>query len=75
MKTCAGFGVASPTTTSGRAAAGVRRAGTIVRSPLEARKDRREQVDGEMRAADVSFAITYTSPQLTCKPFRLSDSF
>ncbi|THG99273.1 hypothetical protein EW026_g3047 [Hermanssonia centrifuga] len=38
-----GFGNATPTGTTGRAAAGVRRAGTIVRSPLEARRERKEQ--------------------------------
>ncbi|KAI0340701.1 hypothetical protein BDW22DRAFT_1360141 [Trametopsis cervina] len=40
----------TPTTTS-RAAAGVRRAGTIVRSPLD-RKDRKDPADGDMTAAD-----------------------
>ncbi|GJE97072.1 exocyst complex component Sec3-domain-containing protein [Phanerochaete sordida] len=51
-----GFGVVSPTGTTGRAAAGVRRAGTIVRSPLEARRQQRERGDGDMRTSDV-FAV------------------
>ena len=46
-----GLGVTSPTPS--RAAAGMRRAGTIVRSPLEARRERREQADGDMGASDV----------------------
>lgn len=45
-----GLGATSPTTS--RAAASVRRAGTIVRSPLEARRERREQGDGDLRACD-----------------------
>ena len=50
-----GFGVTSPTTsTTQKAAAGMRRAGTIVRSPLEARRERKERSDGDTRAADVS---------------------
>lgn len=50
-----GFAAPTPTGAAGKAAANVRRAGTIVRSPLEARKDRREQADGDMRASDVRF--------------------
>lgn len=50
----AGFAGATPTGTTARAAAGVRRAGTIVRSPLESRRDRKEASDGDMRASDVS---------------------
>lgn len=50
-----GFGVSSPTTsTTQKAAAGMRRAGTIVRSPLEARRDKKDRNDGDTRAADVS---------------------
>ncbi|PSR88832.1 hypothetical protein PHLCEN_2v4981 [Hermanssonia centrifuga] len=52
-----GFGNATPTGTTGRAAAGVRRAGTIVRSPLEARRERKEQADGEMRASDAFMLV------------------
>ena len=39
---------------TGRAAAGVRRAGTIVRSPLESRKDKKDIGDGDMSPSDVS---------------------
>lgn len=46
------FGVLSPVSGASRAAAGVRRAGTIVRSPLEGRRDRKEQADGDLRASD-----------------------
>ncbi|CAL1695070.1 unnamed protein product [Somion occarium] len=47
-----GFGVTSPTTSTQRAAAGMRRAGTIVRSPLEARRERKDRSDGNMRASE-----------------------
>ena len=50
-KHCSGLGVTSPTPS--RAAAGMRRAGTIVRAPLEARRERGEQTDGDMGGSDV----------------------
>ncbi|GBE77755.1 hypothetical protein SCP_0106370 [Sparassis crispa] len=46
-----GFGVTSPTTN--KAAAGIRRAGTIVRSPLEGRREKKDHSDGDMRASEV----------------------
>ena len=55
-----GFAGGAPTGTTARAAAGVRRAGTIVRSPLEGRRDRKEAGDGEMRASDVSISVLLT---------------
>ena len=33
---------------------GIRRAGTIVRSPLEGRKEKRQQADGDLRVSEVS---------------------
>ncbi|KAI0085410.1 exocyst complex component Sec3-domain-containing protein [Irpex rosettiformis] len=50
-----GFATAATPTAAGRAAAGVRRAGTVVRSPLE-RKERKGAADGDMHAAD-AFAL------------------
>ncbi|THH33432.1 hypothetical protein EUX98_g736 [Antrodiella citrinella] len=51
-----GFGTAPMTGTYRAAAVGMRRAGTIVRSPLEGRKDRKERADGEMHTSD-AFAL------------------
>ncbi|KAJ3532638.1 hypothetical protein NM688_g7392 [Phlebia brevispora] len=51
-----GFGGVTPTGTGGRAAAGVRRAGTIVRSPLEGRRDKKDVNDGDLSASD-AFAL------------------
>ena len=48
-----GFSGATPTSNAAKAAQGMRRAGTIVRSPLE-RREKKEASDGEIRAADVS---------------------
>ena len=48
-----GFATVATPSAAGRAAAGVRRAGTVVRSPLE-RKERKGAADGDMSAADVS---------------------
>ena len=36
----------------------MRRAGTIVRSPLEGRKERKEKVEGDMRASDVGLCFS-----------------
>ncbi len=47
-----GFATAATPSAAGRAAAGVRRAGTVVRSPLD-RKERKGATDGDMSAADV----------------------
>ncbi|TFY55813.1 hypothetical protein EVJ58_g8010 [Rhodofomes roseus] len=47
-----GFGGITPTTTSSKAASGLRRAGTIARSPLEGRRGKKERPDGDMTAAD-----------------------
>ena len=49
----AGFSGTTPTSNASKAAQGMRRAGTIVRSPLESRRERREAGDGELRAAEV----------------------
>ncbi|PCH33938.1 hypothetical protein WOLCODRAFT_135407 [Wolfiporia cocos MD-104 SS10] len=46
-----GFGMLSPTTGT-KASSGMRRAGTIVRSPLEARREKKERSDGDMNASD-----------------------
>ena len=63
-----GFAGPTPTISTYRAAAGagVRRAGTIVRSPLEARRERKEQVDGDMSASDV---------WLLCPLLNISDAY
>ncbi|KAI0079631.1 hypothetical protein K474DRAFT_1617469 [Panus rudis PR-1116 ss-1] len=50
------FGLTSPVTSTQKAAAGMRRAGTIVRSPLEARRERKDKDVGDMTAAD-AFAL------------------
>lgn len=55
------FVAATPSGTTAKAAAGVRRAGTIVRSPLESRKERKEQADGDMKASDVRTVVMNTS--------------
>ncbi|KAI0328157.1 hypothetical protein GY45DRAFT_1326692 [Cubamyces sp. BRFM 1775] len=47
-----GFSGTTPTSNASKAAQGMRRAGTIVRSPLESRRERREAGDGELRAAE-----------------------
>ncbi|CAA7268018.1 unnamed protein product [Cyclocybe aegerita] len=48
-----GFGTVS-TPLAARGAAGMRRAGTLIRSPIESRqKDREKQSDGDMRASEV----------------------
>ncbi|KAI0830519.1 exocyst complex component Sec3-domain-containing protein [Trametes gibbosa] len=47
-----GFAGITPTSNAAKAAQGMRRAGTIVRSPLESRRDRRDVGDGELRAAE-----------------------
>ncbi|KZT02419.1 uncharacterized protein LAESUDRAFT_730167 [Laetiporus sulphureus 93-53] len=47
-----GFGGATPTAASSKAASGMRRAGTIVRSPLEGRKERKERSDGDSTASE-----------------------
>ncbi|KAI0961988.1 hypothetical protein AcW1_000916 [Taiwanofungus camphoratus] len=45
------FGGGTPTAAKA-AASGMRRAGTIVRSPLEARRERKDRADGDLQAAD-----------------------
>ncbi|KAI0778389.1 exocyst complex component Sec3-domain-containing protein [Trametes elegans] len=47
-----GFAGVSPTGNSSKPAQAMRRAGTIVRSPLESRRDKRDGGDGELRAAE-----------------------
>ncbi|KAI0375209.1 hypothetical protein BV20DRAFT_960301 [Pilatotrama ljubarskyi] len=47
-----GFSGNTPTSNASKAAQGMRRAGTIVRSPLESRRDKRDAGDGELRAAE-----------------------
>ncbi|KAI0652057.1 exocyst complex component Sec3-domain-containing protein [Trametes meyenii] len=47
-----GFAGVTPTSNASKAAQGMRRAGTIVRSPLESRRERKEAGDGEIRAAE-----------------------
>ncbi|OSD03282.1 hypothetical protein PYCCODRAFT_1434698 [Trametes coccinea BRFM310] len=47
-----GFSGNTPTSNASKAAQGMRRAGTIVRSPLESRRERRDVNDGELRAAE-----------------------
>ncbi|OBZ79929.1 Exocyst complex component 1 [Grifola frondosa] len=46
-----GFGGVTPTTNAAKVPR-VRRAGTIVRSPLEGRRDRKDPGEGDMRASD-----------------------
>ncbi|KAI0715395.1 exocyst complex component Sec3-domain-containing protein [Earliella scabrosa] len=47
-----GFSGVTPTSNASKAAQGMRRAGTIVRSPLERRDNRKDVGDGELRAAE-----------------------
>ncbi|CDO72981.1 hypothetical protein BN946_scf185007.g35 [Trametes cinnabarina] len=47
-----GFSGSTPTSNTSKAAQGMRRAGTIVRSPLESRREKRDVNDGELRAAE-----------------------
>lgn len=58
-----GFATAATPSAAGRAAAGVRRAGTVVRSPLD-RKERKGATDGDMSAADVCFLSLIVSSAL-----------
>lgn len=51
-----GFSGVTPTSNAAKAAQGMRRAGTIVRSPLDSRRDRRDAGDGELRAAEVNIS-------------------
>lgn len=44
-------------TTTYRAAGGLRRAGTLVRSPLDGRKDKEKNSDGDMLASEVSLCL------------------
>lgn len=52
MCTRLGFSGTTPTSNASKAAQNMRRAGTIVRSPLE-RREKKEAGDGEIRAAEV----------------------
>lgn len=54
-----GFSV-NPSVNPSRGAATIRRAGTIVRSPLD-RKDRDKHTDGDLPAADVRRAYLFFS--------------
>ncbi|KAI0756800.1 exocyst complex component Sec3-domain-containing protein [Daedaleopsis nitida] len=47
-----GFSGTTPTSNASRAAQGMRRAGTIVRSPLDRRENKRDVGDGELRASE-----------------------
>lgn len=47
----------TPTPNSSKSTAGMRRAGTLIRSPLDGRKDKDKSDDGNMRASDVSSNI------------------
>ena len=47
-----GFSGTTPTSNASKAAQGMRRAGTIVRSPLD-RREKKEASDGEIRATEV----------------------
>lgn len=52
---CLGFGTVPAPGSRGVAAAGMRRAGTILRSPIESRqRDRDKHSDGDLRASEVS---------------------
>lgn len=53
-KRVVGFGTAPLTGTYRTAAVGMRRAGTLVRSPLEGKKDRKERPEREIQVSDVS---------------------
>ena len=58
-----GFAGTTPTSNAAKAAQGMRRAGTIVRSPLDRRENnRRDGGDGEMRASEVR--ILHPQPRL-----------
>lgn len=49
-----GFSITTPTSNTYRVAAvGMRRAGTIVRSPLEARREKKDKEAGELRSSEV----------------------
>ncbi|KAA1467891.1 exocyst complex component sec3 subunit [Dentipellis sp. KUC8613] len=56
----------SPVTNTSKAASGLRRAGTLVRSPLESRKDKdHKHVDGEMPAAEaLAHVLEQVAPQI-----------
>ncbi|RPD57026.1 hypothetical protein L227DRAFT_578216 [Lentinus tigrinus ALCF2SS1-6] len=47
-----GFAGTTPTSNAAKAAQGMRRAGTIVRSPLDRRDNKKDGGDGEMRASE-----------------------
>ena len=59
LKSSLGFAGTTPTSNTSKAAQGMRRAGTIVRSPLE-RRERKEASDGELRAAEVTCSASST---------------
>ncbi|KAL4241693.1 SEC3 family protein [Abortiporus biennis] len=67
-----GFGVTTPTNQTYRVAAvGMRRAGTIVRSPLEGRKEKKDKDgDGELRPTD---ALGLILEQITPMVYREED--
>ncbi len=48
-----GFAGTTPTSNTNKASQGMRRAGTIVRSPLDRRDNRKDGSDGELRASEV----------------------
>ncbi|KAI0068299.1 exocyst complex component sec3 subunit [Artomyces pyxidatus] len=55
----------SPTTTTSRAAGGLRRAGTIVRSPLEGKREKDRHLDGDMAASEAfGHILEQVSPQI-----------
>lgn len=55
----------SPATNTSRAAGGLRRAGTIVRSPLDGRKDREKHTEGEMPASEAfGHILEQVAPQV-----------
>ncbi|OJT02748.1 Exocyst complex component 1 [Trametes pubescens] len=56
-----GFSGVTPTSNTTKAAQRIQRAGTIVRSPLDSRRDKRDAGDGELRAAE---ALTMVLEQI-----------
>jgi hypothetical protein len=65
----------TPLASASRAAAGMRRAGTLIRSPLEARNKDKDKSSGDMYAPEVSSSCKYSYPIQTCSLSRCLVSY
>ncbi|KAH9937263.1 exocyst complex component Sec3-domain-containing protein [Fomitopsis serialis] len=65
-----GFGGVTPTTTTAKATSGLRRAGTIARSPLEGRRGKKDRLDGDLTAAD---ALSLVLEEIASAIYREAD--